>query len=952
MEFQETLGKQTHIFGTWNVQGLTEKRKETFSEIERENEDLVVLTETKLRGTGQEEHGKYIHLYSGVKTGYARAGVSIFIKKDLGHILRWEAINERIITAKLNIHGQKVIIIGVYWVDDSATPYIKDSFQCDFRNELKKVKKEHELIILGDFNSKVGISSTSKVVGNFGVTEINNNGRRLIDVCEEFGLKIQNTFFDHEDIHKYTWYHKRNSSRSLIDYCITRQETTLHVHDVLACRWLECGTDHIFLEATISFPVVKTNESRVSIVEADVPEMIKYKTFLLYSKTFRDSYIEYLDSVINISTERSTKEMYEHLKENIHSAAFHVLGIQDKDVFGEILWDKEIQELRARRLNVNYQIENQPIPDKSTFDSHFDKIKNEVWEGICSNIDKAKRNERSKTAWGILDEVLNKSNENVINEQPSEDFCKSLFKNNRIGVKEFETKKEEKMVNLYKIDPDQTIQISVADVTKALDELHDDKWPVPDGLSVQLLRNSSLKTKSLLRNLIQDIFDGKELPPEIGETYISNIVKIKNREKYAIEDGLQVHCIMRVMCFLLNEMLEKTICLKNSSPNVRQLTHSDATFTLRLLLQKNAEKQNPPFHFAFVDLKQTYFGVQHSKLFKILEKHGISKTFLAVLEHMLKSNTIRVVAANKLSEKFVLSKGLIEQCNLGPTLLKMYIQESIKAWNDENSRNGITIDNRILSYIISNDNLIIVAPNHTSLETMVLSLKYRLKDLGLHISLKNLKYLGCEKLTLGRTTIQGQNAIHFEGSYLELDGRNLEEVSNRILETKNAIGYLHPVVRDEHVSMKNKRRIFNIIIRCILMNGCETWTLTEDLKGSINSVEMNYWKWCCEKHAQKYTPQQLRTVMDIKYTGFDVLMLRKAAWYITVKQMSFDKWPVWILNWDPKGTAKIGRPRKKWIDGIEEILKDISKYEHYLQSHKIFFNQDKQEAARATSVLI
>ncbi|CAL1267551.1 unnamed protein product [Larinioides sclopetarius] len=927
MEFQETLGKQAYTFGTWNVQGLTEKKKETFSEIERENEDLVVLTETKLRGTGQEEQGKYIHLYSGVKTGYARAGVSVFIKKDLGHIVRWEAVSERIITTKLNIHGQKIIIIGVYWVDESATPYIKDSFQSAFRTELKKVKKEHELIILGDFNSKVGTSTTSKIVGNFGVKEINNNGRRVIDICEEFGLKIQNTFFDHEDIHKYTWYHKRNSSKSLIDYCITRQETTLHVHDVLACRWLECGTDHVFLEATISLPFVKINKNRVSIVGADVLEMRKYRTFLLYSEAFRNAYKEYLDSIINISTEqkkKTTKEIYKHLKESILSAAFHVLGIQDKDVFGEILWDKEIKDLRAKRLNIVCQNENQPIPDESTFDSHFDKIKNEVWEGICSCIDKAKRNERSKIASDILDELLNKSNEDVINQQPSEDFCRSLFKNNRIGVKEFEAKKEEKMVNLYKIDPDQTVQISVGDVKKALDELHDDKWPAPGGLSVQLLRNSSPETKLLLKNLIQDIFNGKELPPEIGETYISNIVKIKNSEKYVIEDGLQVHCIMRVMCFLLNEMLEKAICLKNSSPIVRQLTHLEATFTLRLLLQKNAEKQNPSFHLAFVDLKQTYCGVKYSKLFKILEKHGISRNVLAILEHIMKSNTIRVVSANKLSEKFTLSKGLIEQRNLGSTLLKMYIQESIKAWNDENSRNGITIDNRIFSYIISNDKVVIVAPNHTSLETMILSLKYRLKDLGLHISLKNLKYLGNEKLTLGRTTIQGKNSIDFEGSYLELDGRNLEEVSNRILETKNAIGYLHPVVRDEHVSLKNKRRIFNVIIRCILMNGCETWTLTDDLKGSVNLVEMNYWKWSCEKHPEKYTAQQLRTVMDIKYTGFDILMLRKAAWYITIKQMSSDKWPVWILNWDPKGTGKIGRPRKKWIDGVEEILKDIS----------------------------
>ncbi|KAF8767856.1 Craniofacial development protein 2 like protein [Argiope bruennichi] len=947
MDFQDRE-MHTYNFGTWNVQGLTEKKKETFTEIERENENLVVLTETKLRGSGQEEHGKYIHLYSGVKTGHARAGVSIFIKKDLGRITKWEAVNERLITAKLNIHGQKVIVIGVYWVDDSATPYIKDRFQSDFKNELKKVKREHELIILGDFNSKVGISTTSKIVGKFGDKEINNNGRRLIDVCEEFKLKIQNTFFDHEDIHKYTWHHKRNSSKSLIDFCITRQETTLQVHDILACRWLECGTDHIFLEATISFPIIKGNENNEYIVEEEAFEMIKYKTYLLHSQTFRNSYNEYLDSFINTSTERSTKEMYCHLKKGIHSAATHVLGIQDKDVFGEFLWDQELLQLRARRLNIMSDSKIESLSDRTIFHSPFDKYKNEVWKNICETIDKAEKNKRSKTAWRILEEVLNKRDENLTHYLPSENFCKNLFKNNRIDVKEFETKKIDKKENTYKIDPDQTLQIKVEDVMKALDELDDDKGPVPDGLSLQLLRNSSFKSKYILANLIQDIFNGKEIPPEIDESYISNIVKIKNREKYAIEDGIQVHSIMRIMCFILNEMLQKVISLKNFSLNVRQLTHLDAIFTLRLLLQKVAEKQNPPLHLAFVDLKQAYFGVQHLKLFKTLEKYGISKTLIAVLEHLFKSNTLRVVGTNKLSDQYILDKGLIEQCVLGPTLLKMYIQESIIAWSDENSRNGITIDNRILTYIISNDKIIIVAQNHTSLETMILNLKHRLKSLGLHISLKNLKYLGNEKLTFGKTTIQGENVIDYDGSCLELDGRNWEEVSHRILETKNAIGYLHPVVRDECVSMKIKRKIFNIIIRSILMNGCETWTLTDDLKGNINLVEMNYWKWCCENHTKKYTSQQLRTVMNIKYTCFDIFMLRKAAWYTIVKQMNLDKWPVWILNWDPKGAGRIGRPRKKWIDGVEDILRDISKYENYLQNHKLFLKQDKQEAIRAS----
>ncbi|GBM35840.1 hypothetical protein AVEN_134656-1 [Araneus ventricosus] len=907
MEYIKDFGKNTLIFGTWNVRGLNDelKKRETLNEIERENVDIIVLTETKLKKGGEEELGRYNHYYSGVEEkDHAQAGVSILIKKDLCPNLKCKAVNERIITAELEIHGQKVKIIGVYWVNESDSKEIKNKFVKKFEEEL--TNKGCELIILGDFNSKVGIletskvgisetskvgiSETSEVVGNCGDKECDRNGKRLIRICAENFLKIQNTFFDHEDIHKYTCY--QNSSRSLIDYCITRQGTTLKVRDVLACRWLECGTDHIFLAAYISFPVNKNKRKNIqSIAEKGDLKIRKYKTYLLYSKTFKDSYIKEMDFHIDVPKGRSTVEMYNHLKESIHSAAYDVLGIQDKDTFGELIWDKEIKDLRNRR----------ELPFRTTFDSHFDKIPNEVWEGVCTDLFNIERNKRSKKAWSILNEVLNKSNENVINEQPSEDFCRSLFKNNCICVKEFEAKNEDEIANLHRIVPDHTVQIDVIDVQKALDELDDDECPVPDGLSVQLLRNSSDKTKSLLTDLIQEIFNGKELPPEIGEAYISNILKIKNSEKYAIEDGLQVHCIMRIMCFILKEKLEDAIRRNDSCLMVHQLTHLDVTYTLRSLLRRDKG-----FHFAFINLRQAYFGVEYLKLFGILKSKGIPETLIAVLEHLFKVNSIAVLTKEKLSQKYTLSKGLIEQCNLGPTLLKIYIQDSIKNWNYKNHEKRIKV--KYVPCIISNDKVIIVSRSIESLKTRVLNLAEEFKGLGLHISLENLKYLGNKKLKFDGTEIQGKNPIAFDGSCFELNGGNKEEVFYRILETKNAIGYLHPVVRNEKISTENKNKIFNIIIKCILMNGCETWTLTRDLEKSINSLERSYWKWC-KPPAFVYAK----------------LMLRKDPWYS--EKMNQDKLPVCILNWDSNDAISIERFKQKWVDDFDEIKKIQSESE-------------------------
>jgi len=67
--------------------------------------DVVVLTETKKKGTGCETLENYIHLFSGAKK-YERAkrGVSILInKKRKISIKNWESIDERVLRLYMNI---------------------------------------------------------------------------------------------------------------------------------------------------------------------------------------------------------------------------------------------------------------------------------------------------------------------------------------------------------------------------------------------------------------------------------------------------------------------------------------------------------------------------------------------------------------------------------------------------------------------------------------------------------------------------------------------------------------------------------------------------------------------------------------------------------------------------------------------------------------------------------
>jgi endonuclease/exonuclease/phosphatase family metal-dependent hydrolase len=54
---------------------------------------------------------------------------------------------------------------------------------------LDKVNNREELILMGDFNGRVGRKTWDLVVGNHGEDHINENGARLLELCDQFSLK-------------------------------------------------------------------------------------------------------------------------------------------------------------------------------------------------------------------------------------------------------------------------------------------------------------------------------------------------------------------------------------------------------------------------------------------------------------------------------------------------------------------------------------------------------------------------------------------------------------------------------------------------------------------------------------------------------------------------------------------------------------------------------------------
>ena len=73
----------------------------------------------------------------------------------------------------------------------------KDKFYEDLDSLIKTIPKEDKLLILGDFNARVGTDYTTweGIIGRNGVGKCKSNGLLLLKTCAEHSLLITNTVF-------------------------------------------------------------------------------------------------------------------------------------------------------------------------------------------------------------------------------------------------------------------------------------------------------------------------------------------------------------------------------------------------------------------------------------------------------------------------------------------------------------------------------------------------------------------------------------------------------------------------------------------------------------------------------------------------------------------------------------------------------------------------------------
>ena len=76
----------------------------------------------------------------------------------------------------------------------------------------------------------------------------------LIEIWQQHQLNIRNGFFEHKDIHKYTWVQQSLQIKAIIDFVSKQHIRRKYAYDIFRIhRKAECYTDHYLVRAKICF---------------------------------------------------------------------------------------------------------------------------------------------------------------------------------------------------------------------------------------------------------------------------------------------------------------------------------------------------------------------------------------------------------------------------------------------------------------------------------------------------------------------------------------------------------------------------------------------------------------------------------------------------------------------------------------------------------------------------
>ena len=274
-------------------------------------------------------------------------------------------------TLRLPLSGNNhATIVSAYAPTMTNPDEVKDKFYDDLDNIISATPRTDKLILLGDFNARVGTDHQTweGVIGSEGVGKCNSNGLLLLRKCAEHDLLITNTVLKLPNRNKTSWMHPRSKHWHLIDYVIVRRTDRQDVRVTKTMCGADCWTDHRLVVSKLNLRIqpARRPQGKKAPKRLDVSK--------LNHDSMRQAFINDISNqlgAMNLSSE-DPEENWTVFQKVVHSSAATTIGHPSRkhqDWFDEN--DEEIKLLLEEKhcLHKAHQDDTSSVSKKAAYNN-------------------------------------------------------------------------------------------------------------------------------------------------------------------------------------------------------------------------------------------------------------------------------------------------------------------------------------------------------------------------------------------------------------------------------------------------------------------------------------------------------------------------------------------------------------------------------------------------------
>uniref|UniRef100_A0A8C5P9E5 C2H2-type domain-containing protein n=1 Tax=Leptobrachium leishanense TaxID=445787 RepID=A0A8C5P9E5_9ANUR len=880
-------------------------------------------------------------------------------------------------TLKLPLcHGKKfATIVSAYAPTMTNPEETIDKFYDDLNTVISSTPIADKLIVLGDFNARVGSDHTSwdGVMGKHGVGKCNSNGLLLLQTCVEHGLLVTNTIFSLPARNKTSWMHPRSKHWHLIDYVIVRNRDRQDVKVTKAMCGADCWTDHrlIVSKMKIHIQPKRRPHAAIALKRLNISKLKRPDV----KQTFVDTLDERLASITLDNLDAGAA--WTTFRETVYSTAIEHLGPstrKHKDWFDEnnitiqllleqkrraykALYDDPMsmaKKVALRNIRSNIQSQLRQMQD-SWLSAKAEELQGFADRKDMKNFYSGLREIYGPTASGSSP-LLSADGSTLITEKEqilerwAEHFASVLNTPSVIN--------DEAIERLPQVPANKSLDAvpTLDEIQTAIRQLSSGKAPGSDMIPAEIYKEGGPALTDKLLCLIQIIWQTETVPQDLKDASIIHLYKRKGNRQ-ACDNHREISLLSiagkilaRALLNRLNVHLEQGL-LPESQCGFRKARGTiDMVFAARQL-QEKCQEQNSDLYSTFIDLNKAFDTVSRDGLWRIMKKYGCPDKFTAITRQLHDGMLARVQENGQSSQAFPVTNGVKQGCVLAPTLFSiMYSAMLSDAFKD--STTGLPIRFRtdgsvfnlrrlqaktkvkhnLINELLFADDCALNAASEGNMQHSVDIFADACNNFGLTINRKKTEVMyqpaprkpyAEPSITISGQRLNAVDKFTYLGSILSRSVVMDDELIARLAKANAAFGRLRKNVWDRRgIRQKTKIKVYRAAVLSTLLHGCETWTIYQRHAKKLNHFHTTSLRKRLGIKWQDKVPDTEVLVRADLPSIFTILAQSQLRWAGHVARMKDNRLPKMLLFGElTQGKRSQGGQKKRYKDTLKAALK-------------------------------